>query len=83
MPGGTKVDYFISHIKGGGIHYGLLFTLASNPINDPAEWKFNYCGSREGVMDGLLPKTDYKFVSFAMGTVSELTMSEVVNVTTL
>ena len=70
------LEFMISFIDGYGIKYGIMFTLATNTEVDPSKWEFYYAAQRTGVISGLLSKTDYKFVSFAMGTVNDLTYSE-------
>ena len=83
LPDGTKLDFLISYIVGQGIHYGIMYTLATDTEMDPSQWKFYYASQREGTMPNLISKTEYKMVSFAMGTVNDLTYSPVVTITTL
>jgi hypothetical protein len=73
-----ELEYSISRIDEQKIKYGMMYTDAENPDNDPSNWKFYYCGSREGTMVDMESGKDFKFVSFAMGTVEKLTYSEVV-----
>lgn len=71
-----ELEYFISHLKGGTIRYGIMITEESNLEINPAKWTFHYCGSREGIIAGLLSLTRYKVCSFGMGTDEKLTYSD-------
>ena len=74
MQGTGKAGYSISNLKIQGIHYAIMYTLADNEDNNPANWKFYYCSGRNGIINGL-KKGVYKFVSFPMGTEQELRFS--------
>ena len=73
-----EVEYLIYRIDEQKIKYGMMYTDADNPDNDYSNWKFYYCGSREGTMIEMVSGKKFKFVSFAMGTIEKLTYSEVV-----
>ncbi len=71
-----SIGFLISHIAGTGIRYGIMYTLESNPENDPSKWTFYYSAQRDGVLAGLESKKNYKMVSFAMGTDKDITYSD-------
>ncbi len=72
-----QIEYHISHLSFNAIKYGIMYTLESNTDNNPANWSFFYCGgTRHGIIPGLLSKTNYKMVSFGMGTDKVLTYSD-------
>ena len=71
-----SLGFMVSFIDGYGIKYGIMYTLASNLETDPSKWTFYYAAQRTGIISGLISKTDYKFASFAMGTVNDLTYSD-------
>ena len=75
-PGLQTMDFYISVVKGGNLKYGVMYTKAANTETNPAKWTFHYAGHRDGTITGLNSKEDYKFVSFAMGTVTTLTYSD-------
>ena len=77
------MEFFITHVKGTQLRYGVMYTEATNPELNPAKWTFYYAGHRFGEIGGFVPGKVYKFVSFAMGTDLDLTYSEVVTVTAL
>ncbi len=79
----NKMEFFITKVKGSGLRYGVMYTLATNPDLNPANWTFYYAGHRYGEIEGFIPGKAYKFVSFAMGTDLDLTYSEVVTVMAL
>lgn len=83
VPNSALIDFYITHIKGGGIHYGIMITPVSNPETNPAKWGFYYASQREGTIPELERDTNYKMSSFAMGTDKELTYSAEVEITTL
>ena len=83
VPNSALVEFYITHIKGSGIHYGIMLTTSDNTETDPSLWSFYYAAQREGAIPKLKNKTAYKMASFAIGTVNDLTYSEVVNITTL
>lgn len=71
-----SLGFLISHVPGRAIRYGIMYTLADNPDNNPANWTFYYAAQRDGVIGGLESKKDYKMVSFAMGTDKDITYSD-------
>ncbi len=77
------IDFYITHVKGGGIHYGIMITLATNTETNPAKWGFYYASQREGTIPELERNTNYKMISFAMGTDKDLTYSAEVEIKTL
>jgi hypothetical protein len=83
VPNTSNVEFYISHIKGSGIHYGIMITTADSLEKNPSKWSFYYASQREGTLINLLANTAYKMVSFAMGTDKELTYSAEVEITTL
>ena len=83
VPNSAKVEFYISHIKGQGIHYGIMYTPLENTEDDCSLWNYYYASQREGTIPKLKRETKYKMVSFAMGTSNDLTYSEVVEITTL
>ncbi len=83
VPNSALIEFYITHIKGSNIHYGIMVTTADNLETDESLWTYYYAAQREGAVPKLKRNTAYKMVSFAMGTSNELTYSEVVNITTL
>jgi len=77
------IDFYITHVKGQGIHYGIMLTPVTNLETNPSKWSFYYASQREGTIPNLDRDTKYKMSSFAMGTEKEITYSEVVEITTL
>ena len=71
-----QLDYKISNLKIRDVHYGIMYTEASNTDTNPANWKFHYAAGRKGTIKGRKSKVDYKFVSFGMGTEAQLVYSE-------
>jgi len=72
-----QIEYHVSHLAYQSIKYGIMYTLETNTDNNPENWKYFYCGgTRHGIISGLLSKTNYKMVSFGMGTDKTLTYSE-------
>ena len=76
IPGIQEVDFSITNVKAIGVRYGLMYTKADNLEPNPALWTFFYAAHRHGTIKNLESKVDYKFVSFAMGTVADLTYSD-------
>ena len=83
LPIVNRMEFFITHVKGTSLRYGVMYTFDSNTEPDPSKWTFYYAGHRYGEIPGFIPGKVYKFVSFAMGTDLDLTYSEVVTVTAL
>ncbi len=79
----NKMEFFITKVKGNDLRYAVMYTDATNPDLNPANWKFYYAGHRHGEIEGFTKGKSYKFVSFAMGTDTDLTYSEVVTVEAL
>jgi hypothetical protein len=82
IPGLRQMGFSISNLKVRNVHYGIMYTLESNPEVDPSKWDvFYYAGQREGAILNLKSGEKLKFASFGMGTDNELTYSDTVTAT--
>lgn len=70
-----SLKFLISNIKFQHIRYGIMYTLADNPDNNPAHWRLYYASIRKGVIKDLESGKYYKFASFGMGTNTKLNYS--------